>query len=215
MAHSRNTPHTHLQSGTAAAYMNRVIGQTLVRRGFDGAEAGALTEMERLLEHHIQRLFENAHDYARLSGRSLPHAVDLFAAHEDSGWDVRSLRREAKRKRAGVTLPTSEEPPEPAAPINIASIPEGDGDVKPKLAKAPEYAWDGAPALPDPWTYKPDLVPPPPPPSSKVTAGVLEFMKLTASERGDIPAELGLVDYRRADTREGRKKWGVKGIGAA
>lgn len=115
----------------------------------------------------------------------------------------------------GVTLPTSEEPPEPAAPINIASIPEGDGDVKPKLAKAPEYAWDGAPALPDPWTYKPDLVPPPPPPSSKVTAGVLEFMKLTASERGDIPAELGLVDYRRADTREGRKKWGVKGIGAA
>lgn len=51
MAHSRNTPHTHLQSGTAAAYMNRVIGQTLVRRGFDGAEAGALTEMERLLEH--------------------------------------------------------------------------------------------------------------------------------------------------------------------
>jgi hypothetical protein len=39
-------------------------------------------------------------------------------------------------------------------------------------------------------------------------------MKLTATERGDIPVELGLVDYRRADTRDVRRKWGVKGVGA-
>jgi hypothetical protein len=92
---------------------------------------------------------------------------------------------------------------------------DGD-DVKPKLAPLapPDYAWAGAPPLPDPWTYKPDLPPPAPLPPSRVTAGVLEFMKLTATERGDIPVELGLVDYRRADTRDVRRKWGVKGVGA-
>jgi hypothetical protein len=48
-----------------------------------------------------------------------------------------------------------------------------------------------------------------------VTSGVLDFIKLTATERGDIPPELGLVDYRRADGREVRRKWGVKGVGSS
>jgi len=148
-----------------------------------------------------------------------------MAAQEASGWDVGTLRRESKRKRTGTSirkavltldyeLAVEEEEPEPAPAPNIASIPSTTGeDVKPQLQKPPEYAWEGAPPLPDPWTYKPDLPPPPPLAPSKVTAGVLEFMKLTASERGDIPAELGLVDYRRADTREVRRRWGVKGVG--
>jgi hypothetical protein len=116
-------------------------------------------------------------------------------------------------------LAKQDEPPEPVPIPNISSIPTStDGtDAKPQLSriKPPEYAWDGAPPLPDPWTYKPDMPTPAAPPPSRVTAGVLEFMKLTATERGDIPAELGLVDYRRADTREVRRKWSVKGVGVA
>lgn len=87
--------------------------------------------------------------------------------------------------------------------------------MKPVPRGAPEYAWEGAPALPDPWTYKPDLPPPPAPPASRVTTGVLDFIKLTATERGDIPPELGLVDYRRVEGREVKRRWGVKGVGVA
>lgn len=114
----------------------------------------------------------------------------------------------------GYTLALEDEPPEPVPVPNLSSIPLSQGDAKPQLQKAPEYAWDGAPPLPEPWTYKPDLPPPKPLPALQVTAGVLEFMKLTATERGDIPAELGLVDYKRADTREMRRRWSVKGVSA-
>lgn len=99
-------------------------------------------------------------------------------------------------------------------PETLADLAEGE-DVKPVPRGAPEYAWEGAPALPDPWTYKPDLPPPPAPPASRVTTGVLDFIKLTATERGDIPPELGLVDYRRVEGREVKRRWGVKGVGVA
>ena len=103
------------------------------------------------------------------------------------------------------------EPPEPPQPLTLASLPELGSDEKPRPVPPPSYAFDNAPPLPQPWTYKPDEVPAPPPPGNKVTSGVLDFIKLTATERGDIPPELGLVDYRR---REGKRKWGTKGAGA-
>jgi hypothetical protein len=43
--------HTHLAPSTPSHYLTRHIASTLLRRGFQGAEAGALTEIERLLEH--------------------------------------------------------------------------------------------------------------------------------------------------------------------
>ncbi len=120
----------------------------------------------------------------------------------------------AQSLTTAIALPTRPESPEPVQPETLATLPDGE-DVKPTLRPAPEYAWDGAPSLPEPWTYKPDPPPPPPLPASKVTSGVLDFIKLTATERGDIPPELGLVDYRRADGREVRRKWGVKGVGSS
>ncbi|WOO82956.1 uncharacterized protein LOC62_04G006436 [Vanrija pseudolonga] len=216
MSHSSDTPHTHLPPPAAPAYLHRLVGQTLQRRGFEACEAGALGEMERLIEHHIQRLFTLAHDYAALTGRTAPNARDLLAAQEASGWGVRDLAREAKKQRIGVDLVVEEEQPEPTPTPNITSVPEDGGDVKPRLERTiPPYAYDSAPSLPPAWTYKPDRPPTPPLPAGNVTSGVLDFIKLTATERGDIPPELGLVDYRRGDGREARRKWGVRGVGAA
>ncbi|GMK58399.1 hypothetical protein CspeluHIS016_0504310 [Cutaneotrichosporon spelunceum] len=214
MSRSRDVPHNHLAPGVTRAYLTRLVGHAAQKAGFDGAEVGALAEMERLLEHHIQRVFEEACDYAEHSGRAVPNGRDLYVAQSMSGWDVASLKRAAKRKRNPIALATRAESPEPFQPETLATLPDGE-DVKPTLHPAPEYAWDGAPGLPEPWTYKPDLPPPPGLPPSKVTTGVLDFIKLTATERGDIPPELGLVDYRRADGREVRRKWGVKGVGAS
>lgn len=43
--------HTHLQATAPPAYLTHHIASTLLRKGFQGAEAGALSEIERLLEH--------------------------------------------------------------------------------------------------------------------------------------------------------------------
>ncbi|CAK9779526.1 hypothetical protein CC85DRAFT_287380 [Cutaneotrichosporon oleaginosum] len=208
MSRSKDIPHTHLPPDATRHYLTRLVGIALQKRGFDGAEAGALAEMERLLEHHIQRVFAEAGAYAAHAGRAVPHARDAYECLAQQG-----LKRAAKRKRHPIAMPTRAESPEPVQSETLATLPEGE-DVKPSLRASPEYAWDGAPGLPEPWTYKPDPVPPPGAPAGKVTTGVLDFIKLTATERGDIPPELGLVDYRRADGREVRRKWGVKGVGA-
>lgn len=179
MSRSRDELHSHLAPGDAPAYLLRMVGAALQKQGFDGAEAGALAEVERLLEHRecsslyltlyhagrrrgscnrgilqlrwnlspssyphahrfphlwarrlhiplpsfvyawtslgaypssaslavvkltpdIQRVFEQAADYAEHAGRATPHARDLFVAQEMSGWDVASLKRASKRKR--------------------------------------------------------------------------------------------------------------------
>lgn len=51
MTHSQDVRATQVPPSSAPAYLNRLVGGALARRGFDGAEAGALTEMERLVEH--------------------------------------------------------------------------------------------------------------------------------------------------------------------
>lgn len=50
-SHSLDTPGTRLAPADASAYLQRVVAGTLNRKGFAGAEAGALAEMERLLEN--------------------------------------------------------------------------------------------------------------------------------------------------------------------
>ena len=50
MLKSRDELHTSLRPSSAPGYLHRIVGASLSRRGFDGAEAGALAEMERLLE---------------------------------------------------------------------------------------------------------------------------------------------------------------------
>jgi len=47
---SLDAPHTHLYPTTPSHYFQHLIITTLRQRGFDGGEAGALAEMERLLE---------------------------------------------------------------------------------------------------------------------------------------------------------------------
>jgi hypothetical protein len=48
---SLDTLHTHLPSAAPPQYLIHHIASTLLRKGFQGAEAGALAEIERLLEH--------------------------------------------------------------------------------------------------------------------------------------------------------------------
>ncbi|RSH90157.1 hypothetical protein EHS25_001491 [Saitozyma podzolica] len=200
-------------------YLSYLIVTTLQRAGFDGAEAGALAEMERLLEHHVQRLFEGAKEYADLSGRPQPVLADLHAAHQEaasgSGSNKR-LRRESKRRRNPIPLEKAEQPPSPPREITLDLLPDRSTiqeDTKPDISSSglmqiqtrtqsrrgevPPYAPEWAPGLPGKWTYAfldPDEETPPDAPV-QVTAASLDFVKATASG-GDIPPELGIVHYR-------------------
>ncbi|WVF70203.1 hypothetical protein IAT40_004991 [Kwoniella sp. CBS 6097] len=264
----------------STAYLRDAVVGVLLKRGFEGAEAGALAEIERLLEKHISNLFEDAIEYAHLAGRRAANAIDLVAAHEGSGWDVRGMRRESKKPRLDrapeIPLETSPPPSPPRLPLSVL-IPDPDDsqahkrkdslsaqyeDRKPDLARLnsdsslsrakaakaaagarPAYAEDWAPVLPEKHTYisldqnalDPSLsttidtnesvsqTPAPAP----VTSALLDFIKLTATERGDIPPELGVVDYRyrrdiggdnrksfkSGDVETGKRKWGTRGVG--
>ena len=55
-SHSFDTPGTRLAPADASAYLQRVVAGTLNRKGFAAAEAGALAEMERLLENRESSL---------------------------------------------------------------------------------------------------------------------------------------------------------------
>ncbi|KAK8846663.1 hypothetical protein IAR55_005750 [Kwoniella newhampshirensis] len=242
----------HIPPSTPSAYLRQVIVQTLLNRGFGGAEAGALAEIERLLERHITNVFEDSIDYAYLSGRREVNAQDLVAAQEESGWGVRRMRKEAKRRRdKAPTLPTFPSPPPSPKTESLASLFHDDPssmleDRKPDLdrpitsldlkGERPFYAEDWVPSLPLKYTYSTsttvtttspkveDEQSVPPEIEEKqpvrVTSALLDFIKLTATERGDIPPELGVVDYRReagnasGQGQEGAKKrkWGVKGV---
>jgi hypothetical protein len=120
--------HTHLPPTVPAHYLTHHVVQTLLRKGFHGAEAGALTEIERLLEHRkfslchhqrprtlseisirdraecvdIQSLFTGSKDYARLAGRVTPNAFDVLKARDEVEYSsIRRMRREGKRRRKG------------------------------------------------------------------------------------------------------------------
>lgn len=88
----------------------------------------------------------------------------------------------------------------------------------------PFYGFEGGPALPPKWTYPSQTTVSPflllitqgsrgiradlpkvealdDVPHGQITKRSLDFVKLTASERGDIPAELGVVNYRKQKRR--------------
>nr|XP_031861812.1 uncharacterized protein CI109_002641 [Kwoniella shandongensis]KAA5528884.1 hypothetical protein CI109_002641 [Kwoniella shandongensis] len=252
---------THIPPSTPSAYLRQVIVNTLLKRGFEGAEAGALAEIERLLEQHITNVFEDSIDYAHLSGRREVNAQDLVAAQEESGWGVRKMRKEARRKRGRAPhVPTIPSPPPSPKSESLASLFQQQDptststqeDRKPDLDRTPTssnstkgekpyYAEDWVPSLPLKYTYSLSTLPLPTKkvefeledeivkddedkPPVRVTSALLDFIKLTATERGDIPPELGVVDYRREtgsaivdgqEHRQGqgqakRRKWGVK-----
>ena len=52
---SLDSPHTDLSPSAPPAYLHHVIASTLKRKGFEAAEAGALVEMERLVERRESR----------------------------------------------------------------------------------------------------------------------------------------------------------------
>lgn len=84
----------------------------------------------------------------------------------------------------------------------------------------PIYGFEGIPSFPPKWTYPPRPVVSPvqylvackkeltgqeevvdDTPHGQITKRSLDFVKLTASERGDIPAELGVVNFRKQRKR--------------
>ncbi|WVQ97688.1 hypothetical protein IAU59_004802 [Kwoniella sp. CBS 9459] len=278
---------TYIPPEVPVTYLREAVVGILLKRGFQGAEAGALAEIERLLERHISNLFEDAIDYAHLAGRRESNAMDLVAAHESSGWGVRGMKRESKRQRMDrapeLALGTSPPPSPPRLPLSAllpdwsltqksqaqAQAQAQNEDRKPDLASLNSdsnftkatmrakaaaahgerlaYAEDWTPILPEKHTYvsldqsRPlstnstnldtdtdkELDPPTPAPAP-VTSALLDFIKLTATERGDIPPELGVVDYRYrrdhgrgnrsdagkgGDVDTGKRKWGTKGVG--
>ncbi|WVQ76706.1 hypothetical protein IAR50_006380 [Cryptococcus sp. DSM 104548] len=236
---------THLPPSSVPPYLRHLIVQILLRKGFDGAEAGALGEIERLLERHVETLLETARDYANLSGRREVHAGDVVTAQESRGWSVKALKKETKRRRTALGMKTTPSPP-PSPSSSALTLPdilrqeildEQDlrphvdgyrGDAEEEVEKRLDHAPGWIPSLPSKWTFetpeseleerskKPNANPP------EVTGSLLDFIKLTAAERGDIPPELGLVDYRREregnggrrETRLEKRKWGMKMAGA-
>ncbi|OCF59193.1 hypothetical protein L486_03695 [Kwoniella mangroviensis CBS 10435] len=250
----------YLPPDVPQAYVRQVIVNLLLKRGFEGAEAGALTEIERLLEHHITNLFEESLELAHLSGRREANAIDLVAAQEESGWGVKRMKRESKRKRGKAPDipydPSSSTPSSPTFPTLSSLLDEQHGeegeDIKPDFsstAKAkgrgikPAYSQEWFPVLPEKWTMvdadasdKGNHTPNKEDQNHnhnqpiQVTSALLDFIKLTATERGDIPPELGVVNYNRVDDKQDsapmdglkemtagkglKRKWGVKGVSA-
>ncbi|WVQ83840.1 hypothetical protein IAT38_005984 [Cryptococcus sp. DSM 104549] len=307
------TSSAYLPPSAPPAFLQHLIVSSLLRRGYDGAEAGALGEIERLLEKHINHVLQDARDYANLSGRRDVHAGDVAAAYDcvaGGSWSggaggvgsaananasgsgsagagvsvsasaggsrpavkaeirrrsVRGMRKEAKRRRRALGLQTAPSPPPSPPPsptssaLTLADLirqesdrpaTDADGeqeDRKPQLAalerggsgvqggkggKRLAVAEGWMPVLPEKWTLEAagELQPPtekkPPSELPQVTSTLLDFIKLTAAERGDIPPELGLVDYRREGGGSGgkgigagagagagagkKRKWGVK-----
>nr|ODN86036.1 hypothetical protein L203_04537 [Cryptococcus depauperatus CBS 7841] len=226
---------TYIPPATAPPFLRRLIVTTLLRRGFDSAEAGALAEMERLVLHHIEHTVEEAKDYANLCGRIQVHAGDIVKVQEDSGWGVKGMRKETKRKRKALRLDTIPSPPMSPYSLEV-TLPDLlrqelqssqlHDDIKPLLRpsgneredagnKLP-FAEEWLPALPDKWTYAlpQDNTASSKPDHPQISASLLDFIKLTAAERGDIPPELGLVDYRRQTATGpgmtgGKRRWGV------
>ncbi|UOH80667.1 hypothetical protein LQV05_003323 [Cryptococcus neoformans] len=212
-------PAAYIPPSAAPPFLRRLIVSALASRGFDGAEAGALTKIERLVEClDIEHVLEGAKDYANLCGRRDVHAGDVVMAQEESGWRVDAMRKESKRKRRALNLQTRSSPP-PSPTSTALTLPEllrqelstesdqklsisslsttrgGTGGSGEKLS----YAESWMPGLPEKWTYTTsdgeysfnvqEHV--------QVTSSLLDFIKLTAAERGDIPPELGLVNYRK------------------
>ncbi|WVW78845.1 hypothetical protein I302_100808 [Kwoniella bestiolae CBS 10118] len=280
-----NSSSNYLPPNIPQTYIRQTIVDLLLKRGFEGAEAGALTEIERLLEHHITNLFQESLEFAHLSGRREVNALDLVSAQEESGWGVRRMKRESKRRRgkenaSEVTYdPSLSTPPSPSLPSLSSLLDEQQDqaeDIKPDLSKArgvkPSYSQEWFPSLPEKWTLisptddtyvnlvlnryiavrdqaddspssilrgqniptsTDDSTPPNQP--MQVTSALLDFIKLTATERGDIPPELGVVNYHRTSHRQDtspdydggnrlgigkgggggvKRKWGVKGVSA-
>ncbi|WVR04329.1 hypothetical protein IAU60_001329 [Kwoniella sp. DSM 27419] len=261
----------------APAILRQVIVSGLLRKGFEGAEAGALAEIERLLERHVTNLFQDASEYAHLAGRRDVNALDVTAVVDEgeNAWSVRRLSRESRRKQNHAPPLALEASPPPSPIIETLAtlmaeeadhpsadpqredrkpdlfslgpgLPHGSstGGKRLKSGDRLTYAGDWMPALPERWTYvttpggsvetqarpaiadQPSLDRPTQPPP--VTSDLLNFIKLTATERGDIPPELGVVDYRRqvgaaatgmGATGQGgeagrKRKWGVRAAGA-
>nr|XP_019047565.1 hypothetical protein I302_04181 [Kwoniella bestiolae CBS 10118]OCF26495.1 hypothetical protein I302_04181 [Kwoniella bestiolae CBS 10118] len=252
-----NSSSNYLPPNIPQTYIRQTIVDLLLKRGFEGAEAGALTEIERLLEHHITNLFQESLEFAHLSGRREVNALDLVSAQEESGWGVRRMKRESKRRRgkenaSEVTYdPSLSTPPSPSLPSLSSLLDEQQDqaeDIKPDLSKArgvkPSYSQEWFPSLPEKWTLispTDDNIPTstddstPPNQPMQVTSALLDFIKLTATERGDIPPELGVVNYHRTSHRQDtspdydggnrlgigkgggggvKRKWGVKGVSA-
>lgn len=67
-SHSSDINRTHLHPTDAPAYLHRLVAGALNRRGFAGAEAGAMAEMERLLENR-----ELSPDWTWIVVLSYPH----------------------------------------------------------------------------------------------------------------------------------------------
>ncbi|KAK4686007.1 hypothetical protein P7C73_g4131, partial [Tremellales sp. Uapishka_1] len=223
--HSLPAPSTLLAPSLPAQYLNHLILTTLQRKGFESAQSGAIVEMEHLLERHMRNLFETANEYAELCNRATPNMADLHSSFLATGYSVAKLRKEAKRRRAPIKLPTESERPDVEVPLSLFDVEgaEGQGsDAKPSIQRREgekaSYAWEGALTLPEKWTYAipaetdskaPDTAP------AHLSSTLLDFIKQTATERGDIPPELGLVDYRLegGGGKKKRKTWGVKGVG--
>ncbi|CAD6588557.1 MAG: hypothetical protein TREMPRED_005096 [Tremellales sp. Tagirdzhanova-0007] len=193
-------PPTRMPPSNASHYLQNFVISTLRRKGFDGAEGDT------------QRLFSAARDYANLAQRSTPNASDLVAAHED-GSSIRSLRKEGKRRRKGVgplrTVDGSREGW--MNEIQGMTYPLSTDDTSESL----DHTHEGIPTLPARWTYVHTDTRPEEErkPLLQVTSASLDFVKSTATERGDISPELGLVHYRRAGAGGlGKRKWGVKGV---
>ncbi|WWC87267.1 uncharacterized protein L201_002155 [Kwoniella dendrophila CBS 6074] len=253
---------TYIPPNVPQVYLRQMVVELLLKRGFEGAEAGALTEIERLLEHHITNLFEESLEYAHLTGRREVNVMDLVAAQEETGWGVKRMKRESRRRRGKAPQIEYEDsissPPSPTLPSLSSLIEDNeerqksqDEDLKPDLSSLsnrsrksrgirPIYSQDWLPVLPEKWTLldsfannntnstsKDDTLSQDQP--VQITSALLDFIKLTATERGDIPPELGIVDYRRASNKDDnsnsdglaigagkgvKRKWGVKGVSA-
>ncbi|RXK42144.1 hypothetical protein M231_00501 [Tremella mesenterica] len=201
-----------LSPETAEAYPRQMILNTFQRMGLETVEAGVMGEIARLVERHIQKLYKSTLSYSKLSSRR-PNMYDLHAAWSDTYQrDLKDVRKSAKKRRRRIPLE-----PLPIEPETMEHAPHYTLNEEDEEDRRPGWVPEGVPDLPPRYTWAhTEITDSEPPPSvlsqPQVTSASLDFVKLISAESADIPPELGVVDYRKAQ-RGKRKQWGTKGVG--
>ncbi|TDL29306.1 hypothetical protein BD410DRAFT_779676 [Rickenella mellea] len=210
----------------ASTAVRHLVSSQLEKKGFQSAEPAALHRIELELVTFVEQLYRRAKEYAELSSRSNPSAMDTLAACEEYKIQVSDLHRESrhgrsrKRKRGAAHAPDLVPPsPRSPSPEFLPSDDEGAPLVIPQtLRTLPSHL----PPLPPKHTY---LRTPAPLPKKQalpslekklenaalVQTSLRNLLLSTEDREGQEDGELlgGVVNWEI--TRQPRKKWKIRG----
>lgn len=137
----------------ASKQIQKLIVAQLRHSSFESIESAALARLELEVVASLQTLYERAHDYADLAGRTAPTAKDLLAACDEQTLTVKDLHTIAiQSKSAASAMETSFEPP-PSRPRSPELLPSDDEGAPPVIPATLRQIPQVFPPLPPKHTY--------------------------------------------------------------